>query len=534
MRTARYVTLDSQAGSPVGDRTDAVRFHLPSPLRGVASVRWLSFEVQQDHALSLRPGSNALYFSEGLAVYRAELPTGSYTKDTLQGAIEAAMACAAAIEGEPVAVQNTYAVSVLPDSARVCIASDGFQPFALHTFRAAVRLQSLRLVVTDPAEAHATLLWPEPEPMARGALVDIFCPRQAPVRAQVLHALGQMLHVRALRGRPFEEGVSAAAAVGDAELRPVSHDTALPELLGLGTRDLASDLAVPIASLSSPFSGGRQHPPHRRPMHVGLRRAHGCLPGDVVRLENLGPGLPSGKAVVQRVISEQQLELGVDLSYLGDGWEAVSLDGGGGGGGESWPVARSAIVGLGAYELTCKLHFAEGFVQKDTCKLPPDWRPVSLRDPVPSAEWKAYPVHARRGPAADVLLLRLRIPPRAAARDALLRRSCVVAPRRMNLLHKKSVLLLRLFMEGRTEAGGVVVVALPGGPAPIQTFGRAQMRPSGFLTADGLALVGASRFDPPLERVAFLDAVFLTAQGVAMPPDALGDYSLLLEIVAAP
>lgn len=524
-----HITLDSQDGVPTHE-PGVLRFPIDSMLRHVSDVEWLTFEVQANHALTIDATSDKLFFSEELRFFTAVLPHGSYTTESLQSAIQAAMACATDRE-DGQGPRNRYKVRMLADSNRVCIAADGTVAFSLHNFQQLVKIRSFRRMGND--EAQITFLCLLSEPMARGSIVEICRPSTSPTTAQVLHAVGTTILVKRLEGRELDQDV-----VEEAEgwtLRPVCHTTLLPELLGLGDRDLRSSLPITIVASSSPLLGKGITAFQKTLMHVGVDSPHGCVEGDKVRLDGFeGCMFLNGQEVaVQEVVSEQQLALQVDASGLAQ-----------------IPKDRPFRLAVGDKPFTfhpastAALHAAENeFFTKlvvdrkdlstfqslhETTK--GSWNPVRLLPPVPSAEWSKGPVQVKTETSSKfpgILLLKCQYH-HASASGAFIKRSAVVGAKKMNVLHRKSVLLMRLRM-GMSEAYGVTSLRQNN----VATFGRAQVKDGGCLTAADHSLVGYARFDPPLERVPFLEISFMTPQGVVVTPNILGEYSILLRCVAA-
>lgn len=525
-----HITLDSQDGIPTHE-PGVLRFVIDSTLRHVSDIEWLTFEVQANHALTIDARSDKLFFSEDLRFFTAVLPHGSYTAESLQAAIQAAMACATdRVDGQ--GPRNRYEVRMLRDSNRVCIAADGTVAFALHNFQDLVKIGSLRRMGAD--EAQITFLSSTPEPMARGSLIEIFHPGSLPTMAQVLHAVGTTVLVKALQGPVLEQDVAGEGAGWT--LRPLCHATALPELLGLGETDLRSSLPITIVSSSSPLLGKGITNLQKTLMHVGVDSPHGCVKGDRVLLDGFeGCVFLNGQeAAVQEVVSEQQLVLQVDASGLAqvprDRPFRLTVD--------DKPFTFHPAL-TGALQAGENVFLTKIVVdRKDLASFQKlhdiakgTWISAKLLPPFPSAEWSKGPLQVRtetssKFPGAFVVKCQYHHP--SASAGAFIKRSAVVGSKKMNGLHRKSVLLMRLRL-GMSEAYGVMSLRQNN----VAAFGRAQVKEGGYLTAADHSLVGYARFDPPLERVPFMDVSFLTPQGAVVPPNILGEYSVLLRCVAS-
>ena len=532
-----YLNLDSQDGVWEG-ATGTMRFPLPSALRNVYELEWLAFEVQPDHALTITDNTNSLYFSEDLVFFKAVLPCGSYTPERLQGAVESAMACAQEAHGNHHrGPQNTYFVRLLVDSSRLCISSDGRMPFAIHNFHEHVPVTSLRPLGAD--KAHVEVSTVESHPLARGALVELLHPALGPIQAQILHAVGRTLLVQCVQvqvqvqvqgreqGREQGQGTFDACLEDQSpephnqkwSLRAVGHDSVLGDLLGLGPRDLPSNCPIKVLHSSNALCDQ---------VHLGLEAPHGCVEGDVVVLDGFGGSFLNGQEVsVRKVVSDQQLVVDVDVARLGavkqrhlrfmaknrefsivvEKWEF-------------WKCQDSAFYVKAAVAAMEPWHALKESVGQS------GWHPVKMLAPIPSKEWARADVHVQCDASAQGLLRwKCALPPTHGTEvEAVIKRHAVVGAKKMNLLHKKSVLLMRIRVGAVREPRGVLSLTTN----PLEVFGRAQVREGGFMTSQDHSLVGRTFFDPPLERVPFMDVSFCTAQGCPVHPNILGDFSLLL------
>lgn len=492
-----YLTLDSRDAVPSPcPGSGVLRFPLASPLRHVSKVEWLTFESSGAHTISL--DGESLFFSEELRSFEAVVPQGLYTLDTLRGAVEAAMACAVARQ-DGQGPSNRYEVRMLPDSSRVCIAARGREAFAVHAFRESLAVQRLqRLVQGDWQVVFFSAVH---EPMARGSIVELCRPSAAATTtAQVLHASGTTVVVRRLEG---PEMVDTSMSGDDWTIRPLSHTTVLPELLGLGGKDHSSSERLPIVACSGLDK-----------FHVGTRGPHGLLPGDAVLVDGV-EGLCGTEAVVDTVVSEQQVSLRVSmaggvpckltLAFQGRVFELTAVP---------------RVVATEKDEVTVEVEAASkalmNYVEEE------QWVDVKMLPPYPSVEWGCGRVMARKGKDGRGLMFRLRLPHPCVTAQSCLTRMAVVGVKSM--VREKRVLLVRLWM-GLTEAYGVSSNRL-------KVFGRAQVKGDGVLTSTDHSVVGVAEFRPCLERASFVEVSFLTPQGQAIPVNILGEYSMLLRIEA--
>ena len=523
-----YVTLDSQDGCPTSE-AGVLRFPIDSVFRNVSEVEWLTMEVQSNHALTIDAASSTLYFTEDLKFFKAQLPYGHYTCQSLCKAIEAAMCCATdVLVPESEGPRNAYSVRMLGDSSRLSISSssDGGVPFAVHTYQALMKIRSLRRFGTE-GTTQITVVHHETEPMARGSVLQVFRPAMLPVMVQVIRAVGNVLLVRPVGGEVFDQDVN-----GEDEgwsLKAICQDTSLPDLLGLGTKDLRSSQPIHVVSSSSPLLGTAATALSERAMHVGLACPHGCVEGDVVSLDGFEGGFVNGQqARVLTVVSEQQLVVQVDVSHMGsfstDQPLCVSVHGKE----YAFRVPRAMAAHAQQNVLCVRMSVDRADMEKlESLKaLHAEWLPAKMLPPVPCREWLGGHVTLKVDTATLPSSLMMRCPyHHLSSPNACIKRNAVVGLKKMRLLHKKSVLLMRLRL-GMTEAYGVVSLK----DNNRNVFGRAQMKDGGFLASSDHSLVGRAHFDPPLERVPFLEVAFVTPQGCVVQPNVLGEYSLLLRL----
>ena len=532
-----YVTLDSQDGVATHE-TGVLRYPIDSVFRHVSEVEWLTMEIQNNHALTITATSNTLYFSEDLKFFKAQLPCGSYTCASLHKAIEAAMCCATDVMSpESQGPQNGYSVRMLADSSRLCISSDGSVPFCLHNCQQAFKIRSVRRL--GKGDAQVTIWCHDEEPIARGSVLRVFRPGKPAAVVQVIHEVGSVLLIRQWGD---DEGVCLAEGENvdvdeDWTLQPLCQGTSLPELLGLGLKDLRSNHPIPVMHSSSPLLGNAGTSVSRKSMHLGLARPHGCVEGDAVLLDGFEGGFMNGQeAKVLTVVSEQQVAVEVDASRMA---AFVSTD-----------VVRFSVQG---HDFSFRVGHAMVMQAQENSvcvKIPIDradvtkveslkqlaasiqWLPVKMLSPVPCGEWVvgrvSVKVDTTSGKYPGSLLLRCKYHHKASP-DACIKRNAVVGVKKMNLLHQKSVLLMRLRL-GMTEAKGVWSLK----DNNVHVFGRAQMKEGGFLAAHDHSLVGKACFHPPLEHVSYVDVGFVTSQGCPVQSSVLGDYSLLLQFRMAP
>lgn len=539
--TSHYLTLDSQDGETTPEK-GVLRFYIDCPLKQVRDVEWMAFEHSMTDALTIDDRSDALYFSEDGQYFKATLPHGSYTGTSLPEALQSAMACAISVHDNNTRPCNQYTVRVLPDSGRVSIfsGSGNTLPFAVHTFQGSMNIRSFRWLNLTEAQLTVDVAM---IPIARGNIVDIVRPHTHPLRVQVVHTLYSTILVRVVvvGTANANANANANATRGDDDVIVYtdhrlqgwtlcsSHDeTMLPELLGLGNKDLWSADTLPILHSSNPLVG--ISPINHKTMHLAVGSPHGCVEGDVVTLdgfEGAGAGFLNGhRAYVTQVVSEQQLIVRVDASIMGaflpshrplhcilrNKNESLVKD-----------VDVGDVLRVEAHDNTVTVTFQGEFPKNDS-----GWSPVRLLGPVPWRGWLQNDgVFLKRG--VSEVALRYHPFRHATTSNTSLQRSGVVGARKMNLLQKQSILLMRLRL-GRTEACGVVALKKNN----MHVFGRVQMFQSHIAPTSSSshhALVGKSSFHPPLERVPYVDVCFLTPSGSVLLPSMLGDFSLLLRCV---
>lgn len=530
--TTFHITLDSQDGVPTPER-GVLRFTMDSVLRNISNIEWVTLEVQENHALTIDDKSDTLYFSEELRCFKATLPHGAYTCASLHAAIETAMCCATdVVDALNEGPRNAYSVRVLQDSSRLCISSDGSVPFALHNFQDILKIRSLRRL--GPFEAQVTVLYHDSEPFARGNILHIFRPGTAPIHIQVLHAVTNVVLVRLLAKSPssdFDRDINSEHEGWT--LQAVCHGTTLPDLLGLGPKDLRSNSPIPVVQSSSPLLGNTGTAVDTKTMHLGVTCPHGCLEGDVVLLDGFeAPFLNGQLARVSKVVSEQQILVDIDarqlVTFPRDQVLRFLVEG------DPCTIHVHHATVLQAQEnsvvLKVSTHNSLMSAEKSPRRAKGKWLATKVMPPVPCKEWTKGDIEILQvGDEAGASFL-IRWPYRhVPSPEACIQRNAIVGVKKMNLLHKKSVLLMRLRV-GTTEAYGITAL---NGSNNIRVFGRAQMKQSGFLAKGDHSLVGRTSFQPPLERTSFLDVCFLTPQNHVVHPNVLGDYSLLLQVQAS-
>lgn len=280
-----YLSLHAQDGVPT-PRPGTLRFFVDGLPPGIESIEWLALDMPRPpgEMLFLDPGTpHVLRFSEDLRVFDAHLPGGLLCRARLPDIVAAAMACSRDADGH--SPSNAYAVRLL-DSERLCIAGNRL-PFAVHVCEATVPIECVRRGLGD-AEYHVTCS--ECLSIARGAMVQLFGPRQAPIVAQAMYVGTRALVVRLCA--PVDlSGCTSVCAMGSSP-----H---VVEALGLGAHDLASSDAVSIQALSDPRA---------TTVYVQTSTPHGCRASDRVILQECGFGFADQlMATVDRVVCDRQL-----------------------------------------------------------------------------------------------------------------------------------------------------------------------------------------------------------------------------------
>jgi hypothetical protein len=519
-----YVTVDSQDG--VGTPDNFMRFPVDSVFRDVREVEWLTMEISHDHALTIDESSKALFFTEELRFYKAELPLGAYSSASLCKALEAAMSCATAEDGE--GPRNKYTVRLLEDSSRLSISSDGGVAFAIHNFKAMLKIKSLRRLGTDKTVQITAAHHHEGQPMVRGSLLRVFMPGKLPAMVQVLHAVGDVLLVHQVGNDAFERDINSEEEGWTTQA--ICNDTVLPELLGLGATDLRSSQPIQVTSSSSPLLG-TSGSVEQKPMHLGLAHPHGCVEGDVVSLDGFEGAFVNGQmARVMTVVSEQQLVVGVDASRMGAFPKNQNLRLSANGKEFSFRVQESTLESAEENCVCVRVAVERGDLKQLLAMKAHEATPARMLPPVPSREWigENVTVLAQVSKLGGSLLLRCPYK-HVGSPNSSIKRNAVVGMKKMSFLHKKSVLFMRLRL-GTKEACGVVSLK----ENNRHVFGRAQMKEGAFLVSSDHSLVGRAKFDPPLERVRFLEIAFETPQGAVVHPNLLGDFSMLLRLSCSP
>ena len=516
--TEVLLNLDSRDSDLTPER-GVSRFYIDGGLKNVRHIEWLAFETPQYNPQSvvIDAQCDTLYFSEDLQPFKATLPHGAYTHQSLPNALESAMACATSTDfGER--PRNQYRAQVLPDSGRLAIRTTTRTTggFVVHTFQGLLKIHSFRWM-NGGREAQLTVLHND-QPVGRGNIMDLFRPSLSPMRVQVLHALRNMLLVRIV-GTATNHDVNVV--VEEWTLRPVATDTLLPQMLGLGDYDMQSSRPMNVISCSNPFDSSLNVAIREKRMHLGLSGPHGCVKGDVVTLDGFQGGgifMNGQKAAIVEVISEQQLILQIDASSLGafpphQPLQCVFPP-------QHVPVniAVGKVLRVEAHDNTVIVTFEKKESNEFTQKGP--WKPVRLLGPVPWRGWSEdnrifFKAHGNE------IMLRYAVHVDIHAGTSSMQRSAVVGLSKVNL-QRPSVLLMRLRL-GRTEAGGVLTLKKNN----MHVFGRVQRM------FGPESLVGKSTFDPPLEKVPYVEVCFLTSQGEVVFPHMVGDFSLLLRCMAS-
>ena len=523
-----YVTLDSQDGECA---SDFLRFPIDSEFRHVTEVEWLTFEIPYNHALTIDSSSDTLFFTEELKFFKAQLPHGPYTCTSLCKALEAAMSCATNVlapDGEGL-VKNRYTVRILEDSSRLSISSDGGVAFAIHTYKQMLKIRSLRRLGTDHTVQITAAHHLQSPPMVRGSVLQVFVPGKLPVMVQILHAVGDVLLVQCVdKIDAFDRDVSSEE--DGWTVQAICRETALPELLGIGTTDLRSSQPIRVNSSSSPLLGTASTSVTEKRMHLGLAYPHGCVEGDVVEMNGFEGAFLNGQmARVTTVVSEQQLVVQVDTSRMGAFSKNQHLRLSVRGKEYSLRVQESTLVAAEENAFCVRVTVDRGDAKSLLEMKANEATLARMLPPVPIRDWILGQVTVLTEISKTGARLLLRCPyAHTSSPNASIKRNSVVGPKQMGFLHKKSVLFMRLRL-GTKEAYGVVSLTSNNR----HVFGRAQMKDGAFLASSDHSLIGNAKFDPPLERVRFLDIAFETPQGGLVHPNLLGDFSMLLRLSSA-
>lgn len=294
----RCITLSSEGRQETS-------FVLDEALPNVVSVSAHSAEMTPQLTL-VTAENNSIYFSEedggGIKpiFFRAVVPPGNYTDETIWPALGSSMMCAHAVSGQHhLRPKNRYTFRFLPESRRVCVASDGRAPFSLHLQREVLPVVHLwerpleKLVDAEVRSLHVT-------PLCRGAKVYLVHPEHGRHEATVTAtpcAFRLRLHFD-------QHGPSGKPPVQGWSIHPVSAEQPiLPETFGFGPTDVTGGTCLSVQALSSPS---------RRPdgdlLCVSCHGPHGCQEGNLVHIHWTQDEVD---AEVHEVLTENHLVLRV-------------------------------------------------------------------------------------------------------------------------------------------------------------------------------------------------------------------------------
>lgn len=513
--TCQYVSLSSRDG--ISTPTPGVlRYEIDSALRNLSYVEWCSFETSptnNNDGFTIDDTCNKLYFSEGMRLFNAILPCGSYTNENITMAIESALTCA--IEVAPSALHrrplNEYHVHVL-ERGQLCISSNGTVPFAIHVFKGVLNIQKLVRMGRWQAQIWFACSQENTEPISRGNMLEIFRPSKPPVLVQVIHGTENILLVQFQGHEEFDTIESCGWT-----LRPVGKDTTLPELLGLGEKDLNSTKAMKVVHSSSPFTTCVNS---NTTMHLGVASPHGCKEGDVLTLDGFGGFLNGQRADVVKIISEQQVIVNIDTSRLVDfppngplRFEYRNKE---------YVIHVKTIekADISANEVLVCMKMRSSLDSIDATQ---KWVSIRLFAPVPCVDWLQAGRQVGLKIDGERVYLRCQFA-QPSLHDACIKRNAVVGTKKIQVDQARNNVLLMRLAVGRTEARGVVALKQNNN---LQAFGRVQM------SKNANTLVGTSYFTPPLEKVEFMEVCFMTPQGRVVLPGIMGEYSLLLRCMVS-
>lgn len=527
----QYVSLSSRDGisTPI---PGVLRYEIDSALRNLTYVEWCSFETSQkdDDGFTIDSTCNKLYFSEGMRFFKAILPCGSYTNDNITTALESALTCAIKVAGEANNTTDThrphnkYHVKVL-ESGRLCVSSNGTVPFTVHIFKGVLNIQKLVRNGRWQAQIYFSCPEEDTEPISRGNMLEIFRPSKPPILVQVIHGTENILLVQFYTEEDFRDDVEFSGWT----LSPVGNDTTLPELLGLGEKDLNSTKSIQVVHSSSPFSSCPSdvavNP--KTTMHLGVASPHGCVEKDSITLDGFGGFLNGQRADVARIISEQQLIVSIDTSRLVDFCPNGPLRFSHRNKDYVIHVKTVMKAEISVNEVSvCMQITSSNCIERLAVDADKKWISIRLFGPVPCVDWLQAGRQIGLKIDGNRVYLRCQFA-HPSLHDACIKRNAVVGTKKVDR-SRNNVLLMRLAV-GRTEARGVVALKQKNN---LHAFGRAQMCQNGGLL-DANALVGTSYFTPPLEKVEFMEVCFMTPQGRVVLPGILGEYSLLLRCMVS-
>lgn len=538
------MSLSSHDGiSALRDRTPVLRFSLDSPLLRVALVSAVALEYtcpDPDTIVLTDETASTLYLSEDTGspappiVYKACLPPGTYKRESLSRGLEMALASASPLyprlpgpgKGTPT---NRYRVHILPDTNRLCLSSQGqanddtlpnvVLPFTVHTSTVVLRVRSI-LPDEDGGAYIDVLAATTGDVWTRGAPL-LLCRRGAtPLPVQVLErTTTTTLRVRFPQERPTTDVWTLCT---DMFLRPLASSTTLALSLGFVEQaDHPSDQKVPLLSMTSPFAGRTRPVFEALPVSVSTSRAHGCLPGDIVRLS-----LHDDYTVlVQDVSSENHLTVHLPaapfLSSLTTTGTLMTLFG------------MDGLKVLVATVVKC-ISSRAGAGMAHLLVAVRDATVLELSSDVPTAV--RMPMLPFDGCTAcldpettndDTTLVRLLLPYDETrfhgGQEARLVHHRVVARHPINSPLARQVLYLRLWL-GPVEMQGLIVVR----PNNRLAFARCRLLPGGRSCAADTSLLGRHVLQLPIDRVAFVDLCLVDEHGRPVDARWLGGYTLVL------
>lgn len=547
-----YISLHHQnANEAKGNST--WQFDFDCPLRNVRHVEAVGMEIDTD---TMKVGGSLL-FSEGngpsVAVFRAVIPTSTYTEEALVRAVQAAMMCAlpmypSRLSSDPSSCPaNRYECTLLRDSHRLVLRSSGHVPFTLHLADKEVVVHRIERLGPCSVLLHCA----SAVDVFRGAVLDFYAEGQNPSRGHVTGFLGDTTMTVDLDG--VEEVVDdddddPDGGVGkprawktSCEWRvfPVSRECAgIRGALGIlhgghGTR-------VGLHSISSPSveCEVEEHSEFHL-LHVVTCSPHGCEKGSTISwggkaLESTF--LSGGMGVVHEVVSDTHLMVRVSVRRLTlFGSEVFTASG------RVFDVLQAGDTVWGTKRVTVRLLLVprtpstsgSEVISRGPCAEWSGGGGVLERD-VPSNDgdgeedeeeewWTAtlcYPVG------------RLVFSSVHSSCDAWVRSvtttsvpNCLIGDSPMRTLRLHNVVYVRLWL-GPNEVG-TMVVPMPsrGSRCDLQVFARGQLSSSSsscrLACGDG-RLVGEKKIVPPLERVYRVTVQILGEDGHPLHPQGWG------------
>lgn len=510
---ARFVSLASmQANQTDGNHKHT--FVLDTPLCGVDFAEVLSMEIRV-RVLTVRPQSQCLYFSEehegGKVVsFRAELPPGTYSHESLASALSSAMTSATPVYGQG-PPQNTYVLELTEESKKACLCSNGRRPFALHTYSECPTVVS---VTPNKDRLLVTFRGVEGRPMARGAAVCLIHPDRGELHTIVTDA-----------AEPFSISVDACGQTdvpsAGWRLEPQSGKRSMHRLLGFPSRDVSQGgTDVFLYGMSNPLTAS-----HR--VHLSTVTPHACRKGDQIELLDVQTSWNRGRVV--DVPSEQHLvmmpwslqpladlEPALHILLSPDDRDPVVL--------HIKAVDEPIVVEDGRVEM--KMHVADVPVSIAAVAGAASSK-ARLVGPIPCREWSLSPSISIRSVDTDkgIVVVSMRYPDTAnlwRRGVSRIRRVPGVVMAEDALVPHHRVLYMRLWL-GRTECTSVVR------STGSDTFARARLPPEGSsacLSASDFSVMGMCCLRPPLDKVTHVSVQMMDADGRAV--DA--DWSVFLRV----